>query len=794
MIMLISVKSRIEGEHLMNQKKTDFPEIMPLLPVREAVLFPNMIVPILVKTEKYLPMIKEAADKSEIIIIVMVEEDEKTEEVVLRRVGTAASVAKISKGDEGTIVVVQGLARVAVTEIASAGPFYKVKAQKLNDVEKQGKRVDALRSNIIKLFKELVTLSPYLPDEILNVIKHVPDLGSLADITSSYLNIEEAKKQQILDCLDVEQRLEILTLFLNEELEVSRMGQKIQSQVQKGIDKTQREYYLREQLKVIQKELGAGEEVPSEIQELREKMEKKRLPEGAHKAASKEIDKLAKMSPSSSEYTVSTNYLDWLLDLPWSEGTKDRLDTKKAEKVLNAHHYNLEKVKKRILEYLAVRKLNPDHKGSILCFVGPPGTGKTSLGRSIAEAMGRKFVRISLGGVRDEAEIRGHRRTYVGALPGRIIHGLRKAGSNNPIFMLDEIDKVGNDFRGDPASALLEVLDPEQNFSFSDHYLEVEFDLSKVMFITTANQFDTIPGPLLDRMEVLELPGYTEEEKIRIATRFLVHRQVKEHGLDPKRVSIRPSAVKQIIRAYTREAGVRNLEREIAAVCRGIAKKVAEGQEGPFIVKGEEVREYLGLPKFSSDAEERTSVPGVATGMAWTPAGGDVLFVEATMMPGQMSLVLTGQLGEVMKESAQAALSYLRSKAKSLGISEDFFSNHDLHIHVPAGAIPKDGPSAGVTMLTALASLLTCRPIRADVAMTGEVTLRGRVLPVGGIKEKVLAASRSGIKHIILPEGNKNDLEDIPEKIRNRLDIHLVKKMEEVLQFALDKPVGPFCN
>jgi len=794
MIMLISVKSRIEGEHLMNQNKTDFPEIMPLLPVREAVLFPNMIVPILVKTEKYLPMIKEAADKSEIITIVMVAEDEKTEEVVLRRVGTAASVAKISKGDEGTVVVVQGLARVAVTEIVSAEPFYKVKVQKLNDVEKQGKRVDALRRNIVRLFKELVTLSPYLPDETLNVIKHVPDLGSLADITSSYLNIEEAKKQQILDCLDVEQRLEILTLFLNEELEMSRMGQKIQSQVQKGIDKTQREYYLREQLKVIQKELGAGEEVPSEIQELREKMEKMRLPEGAHKVASKEIDKLAKMSPSSPEYTVSTNYLDWLLDLPWSEGTKDRLDTKKAEKVLNAHHYNLEKVKKRILEYLAVRKLNPEHKGSILCFVGPPGTGKTSLGRSIAEAMGRKFVRISLGGVRDEAEIRGHRRTYVGALPGRIIHGLRKAGSNNPVFMLDEIDKVGNDFRGDPASALLEVLDPEQNFSFSDHYLDVEFDLSKVMFITTANQFDTIPGPLLDRMEVLELPGYTEEEKTRIATRFLVHRQVKEHGLDPKGISIRPSAIKQIIRAYTREAGVRNLEREIAAVCRGIARKVAEGQESPFIVKGEGVREYLGFPKFSSDVEERTSVPGVATGMAWTPTGGDVLFVEATMMPGQKSLVLTGQLGEVMKESAQAALSYLRTKAKSLGISEDFFSNHDLHIHVPAGAIPKDGPSAGVTMLTALASLLTCRPIRADVAMTGEVTLRGAVLPVGGIKEKVLAASRSGIKHIILPEGNRNDLEDIPEKIRHRLDFHLVKKMEEVLQFALDKPVGPSCN
>jgi len=778
----------------MSKNKTDFPEIMPLLPVREAVLFPNMIVPILVKTSKYLPMIREAAKESRIITVVMVGEDEKAEEVVLRRVGTAASVAKVSKGDEGTVVVVQGLARVAVTEIASSDPFYTVKAQKLEVMEKKGKRVEALRSNLVKLFKELVTLSPYLPDETVNVIKHISDPGSLADITSTYLNIDEVKKQRILDCLDVERRLEILTLFLNEELELSRMGEKIQTQVQKGIDKTQREYYLREQLKVIQKELGVEEEVPSEIQELKQKMETKRLSEAAYKVASKEIDKLAKMSPSSSEYTVCANYLDWLLDLPWSESTKDRLDTRKAQKVLNAHHYNLEKVKKRILEYLAVRKLNPEHKGSILCFVGPPGTGKTSLGRSIAEAMGRKFVRISLGGVRDEAEIRGHRRTYVGALPGRIIHGLRKAGSNNPIFMLDEIDKVGNDFRGDPASALLEVLDPEQNFSFSDHYLEVEFDLSKVMFITTANQFDTIPEPLLDRMEVLELPGYTEEEKVRIATRFLVPRQIKEHGLDPRSISIKPGAIKQIIRGYTREAGVRNLERKIAAVCRGIARKVAEGQEVRFIVKGSQVREFLGLPKFAFDVEERTSVPGVATGMAWTPAGGDVLFVEATMMPGQKSLVLTGQLGEVMKESAQAALSYLRSKAKSLGISEDFFSKHDLHIHVPAGAIPKDGPSAGVTMLTALASLLTCRPIRADVAMTGEVTLRGTVLPVGGIKEKVLAASRTGIKHVILPEGNKNDLEEIPKNIRQKLDIHLVKKMEEVLQFALDKPVGSACN
>jgi ATP-dependent Lon protease len=783
-----------EEERSMKRRKSDFPERMPMLTVKEAVLFPNMIIPVLAKNEKYQRLVEEAAAKDKIIVVLMVGEGEKAEEVISHRLGTAASIVKVFKRKEGTVVVVQGLSRVAVKEIVSQEPYYVVKAQKLADLEKQGKRMQALKTNIVKLFKELVALSPYLPDEILNVVRHISDAGSLADIIASYLNIDGGKRQQILDCLDVEERLEKLTVFLNEEIEVSRMGQQIQSQVQKGIDKTQREYYLREQLKAIQKELGVGEEEPSEIRDLREKMEKKRLPEAIYKVASKEIDKLAKMHPSSSEYTVSTNYLDWLLDLPWSDWTRDRLDIKRAERLLNLHHYDLQKVKKRILEYLAVRKLNPDHKGPILCFVGPPGTGKTSLGRSIARAMGRKFVRISLGGVRDEAEIRGHRRTYVGALPGRIIHGLRKAGSNNPVFMLDEIDKVGTDFRGDPASALLEVLDPEQNFSFSDHYLEVEFDLSKVMFITTANQLDTIPEPLLDRMEVLELPGYTEEEKIQIATRFLVPRQLKEHGLGSKQVSIRRSALKEIVRAYTREAGVRNMEREIGGICRGVARKVAEGEKDRFIVNGGQVREYIGLPKFSSDVEERTSVPGVATGMAWTPTGGDVLFVEATIMPGRESLVLTGQLGDVMKESAQAALSYLRSKAKNLGISEDFFKEHDLHIHVPAGAIPKDGPSAGVTILTALASLLTCRPIRSDVAMTGEVTLRGAVLPVGGIKEKVLAASRSGIKHVILPERNRNDLEEIPENIKHKLSFHLVKKMEEVLRIALDETVGPSCN
>jgi ATP-dependent Lon protease len=777
-------------------KQANFPDVLPLLAVKDAVLFPNMVIPILVKTESLVPMIEEVMDKDKMVVVAMMGDEEKAalEAGNFSRVGTVASLVKLSKGSEGSVVVVQGLSRAVITGMVSKEPSYLVNIRKIHEEEKTGKRVDALKSNLINLFKELVPQSPYLPDELLNVVRHISDPGTLADIMASYLNIEGQKRQSILEALDVEARLERLTVFLNEELEVSKMGQQIQNQVQKGIDKHQREYYLREQLKAIQKELGVGEQEPSEIQELKEKLEKKKLPEAAHKVAGKEIEKLSKMNPSSSEYTVVTNYLDWLLALPWSEGTADKLSIKKAERVLNQHHYDLQKVKKRILEYLAVRKLNPNHKGPILCLVGPPGTGKTSLGRSIAEAIGRKFVRISLGGVRDEAEIRGHRRTYVGALPGRIIHGLKKAGSNNPIFMLDEVDKLGNDFRGDPASALLEVLDPEQNFSFSDHYLEVEFDLSKVMFITTANQLDTIPRPLLDRMEVLELPGYTEEEKVEIARKFLLPRQIKEHGLDPERVQVTRSAIQRIIREYTREAGVRNLEREIGGICRSLARRIAEGKAGKVSVRPGKLPEHIGLPKFSSDILERTGVPGVATGMAWTPAGGDLLFVEATMMPGQKSLVLTGQLGDVMKESAQAALSYVRSKAKNLGISEDFFKDRDLHIHVPAGAIPKDGPSAGVTILTALASLLTCRPIKSDVAMTGEVTLRGAVLPVGGIKEKVLAASRSGIKHIILPERNKNDLEEIPEKIKDHLEFHLVKKMDEVLEIALDTPVGPSCN
>jgi ATP-dependent Lon protease len=772
----------------MNHKNIELPETLPLLPVKDTVIFPGMIIPLVIKEESHLKLIDDALQQDKLIIVSLQREPDEDLEGPLDvySIGTAGLVVKLSKGDKETVLVVQGISRVEISEIVTNRPYQVVKIQRLKDITYSDKEIDALKANVWHLFKQIVELSTHLPDELVHLSQNIDQPGPLADLIVSTLNLERSKKQDILESIDLKGRLKKLTLYLNEVLDLQKMGRKIQEQVREGMDKSQREYFLREQLKAIQKELGMGQESPSEIEELRKKIADKELPESARKVAEKEIDRLSGMNPASPEYTVSRTYLDWIIELPWREGTKDRLDIKIAEKVLNDHHYDLEKVKKRILEYLAVRKLNPKHKGPILCLVGPPGTGKTSLGKSIAEALGRNFVRNSLGGVRDEAEIRGHRRTYVGALPGRIIQGIKKAGSNNPVFMLDEIDKIGSDFRGDPASALLEVLDPEQNFSFSDHYLELEFDLSGVMFIATANQLDPIPSPLLDRMEVLELAGYTEDEKINIASKFLIPKQISEHGLSRKLVSFRKPGIRKIIREYTREAGLRNLEREIGTICRGLARKVAEGDDKKYIITDNEIPEYLGNPKFTLDMAERTSVPGVATGMAWTPAGGDILFVEATRMPGHNSLVLTGQLGEVMKESAHAALSYLRSKAKKLGISEDFFKDHDLHIHVPAGAIPKDGPSAGVTMLTALASLLTSKPVKPKLAMTGEATLRGSVLPVGGIKEKVLAASRSGIKDVIIPEGNKHDLDDIPEHVKKQLRFHLVKQMDDVLDLALD--------
>jgi ATP-dependent Lon protease len=628
-------------------------------------------------------------------------------------------------------------------------------------------------------------MAPNLPAELAIMAMNLDDPGVLADLIASTLNIPLEDKQAILETLEVKERLAKVNVLLNKELSVMELGSKIQSEVREGIDKTQREYFLREQLKAIQKELGEKDERTVEIEELRQRLIQAKLPPEAMKEAERELDRLAKMPPAAAEYTVARTYLDWLIDLPWAVSTEDNLDISQAQKVLDEDHYDLEKVKKRILEYLAVRKLKADMKGPILCFVGPPGTGKTSLGKSIARALGRKFIRMSLGGVRDEAEIRGHRRTYVGALPGRIIQGIRKAGSNNPVFMLDEIDKLGMDFRGDPSSALLEVLDPEQNYSFSDHYLEVPFDLSKVMFITTANILDPIPPALRDRMEVLDLPGYTEEEKLGIAKDFLVPKQIEAHGLSKENIKFEDQALRRIALEYTREAGVRNMEREIANICRGVARKVAEGQKGLTVVEAESVPSFLGPAKFFSEVAERTSEPGVATGLAWTPTGGDILFIEATRMKGRKGFNLTGQLGEVMKESAQAALSYVRAKAKTLKIPENFFDSSDIHIHVPAGAIPKDGPSAGVTIFTAITSLLTGRPVRNDVAMTGEITLRGLVLAVGGIKEKILAARRAGITTVILPKRNEKDLQEVPEQVKKDMKFHFVQRMDEVIRIAL---------
>jgi len=639
--------------------------------------------------------------------------------------------------------------------------------------------------NIRSLFQRVVELTN-MPAELGMVAANVEGPYPLVFLVASNLDLKVAEAQEILETLETRKVLDKLTLRLNEILETLELSQEIQKKVKDGMDKTQRDYMLREQLKAIQKELGEGDERTVEIDELKKRLEETSMPEEVRSAAGKELDRLSRMPPAAAEYTVSRTYLDWLLELPWEVSTEDTLDIAAAQETLDADHYDLEKVKKRIVEYLAVRKLKKDMKGPILCFVGPPGVGKTSLGQSIARTLGRKFIRISLGGVRDEAEIRGHRRTYVGALPGRIVQGLRKAGANNPVFMLDEIDKVGTDFRGDPSSALLEVLDPEQNHSFSDHYLEVPFDLSKVMFITTANILDTVPPALRDRMEVMELPGYTEEEKLMIAKRYLLPEQITDHGLSADLIEFKDDAIRTVIRAYTREAGVRNLEREIASVCRGVAKEVAAGRQEATRIGAGDLEKFLGPVKFIPELAARSWGPGLATGLAWTPTGGDIIFIEAARMKGKGSLTLTGQLGDVMKESATAALTYIRAHTSELGIEEKLFEGSDIHIHVPAGAIPKDGPSAGIAMLVTLASLASARPVRRDVAMTGEITLRGDVLPVGGIKEKVLAAHRAGIREVILPFVNAKDLPDVPEPVRKSMKFHLVRAMPEALEVALE--------
>jgi ATP-dependent Lon protease len=774
------------------------PPDLPVLPLRDTVLFPNSFMPLAVARESSVRLIDEAIAESKLIGVFTQRDaalDEPHQED-LYPIGTATHIHKMFRLPDGSLrLIVQGLGRIRLDEVITLRPYVRARVtatpDELNDEDRL--EIDALQRNIKSNFQKVVSLSQLLSDDLQTLALNIAEPGRLADfIASSLTTIGTAIKQEILETLDVRARMDSLNRILIKELEVLELGSKIQSQVQSEVGKNQREYFLREQMKAIQKELGEGDEQTKEIEELREKIQTAGMPEAVLKEATRELERLARMPVAAAEYTVSRTYIDWLIALPWNVRTEEVIDLSRTKRVLDEEHSGLEKAKDRILEYLAVRKLNPEVKGPILCFVGPPGVGKTSLAKSIATSLERKFVRVSLGGMRDEAEIRGHRRTYIGALPGQIVQGLRRAESKNPVFILDEIDKLGSDFRGDPASALLEVLDPEQNDTFRDHYLDVPFDLSEVLFITTANVLDPVPPALRDRMEVLELPGYTEEEKLAIAREHLVAKQVQNHGMTAEQLTFTEPALRAVIRGYTREAGVRNLEREIGSICRKAARRRAEGDETPLVVTPDVVASMLGAPRFlDEEMEERTKHPGVAVGLAWTPSGGEVLFVEASRMPGTSSLTLTGSLGDVMKESARAALSWFRAHAGEYGVDADFYRNAEIHLHVPSGAIPKDGPSAGVTMVAALVSELTRRPVRGDIAMTGEITLSGRVLPVGGIKEKVLAARRAGIREVILPRQNeKNVKEDLSEELRADMTVHLVSEIPEVLLLALS-PVTP---
>ncbi len=785
------------NHHPSGMQEPYVPEVLPVLPLKDTVIYPHIIVPLLVTREELVKMIDEALTSDRMVAAVAAREEvEDPQPEQLYQVGTAAAIIRMLKLPDGSMqLFVQGVHRIRIVDYVQTHPFLKARVEKVREKVERTIEVEGLARNILAQFKNIVQMAPYLPNEIFIAAMNISEPHNLADFIASNINLSLEEKQELLEALDVKERLEKLTIYLNRELEILEIGSKIQSQIQTEMSKSQREYWLREQLKAIQKELGEIDERTMEINEFREKIEKSGMPEEARKEAERELDRLAKMPVAAAEYTVARTYLEWLTSLPWNVSTEDNLDIERARKILDEDHYDLEKVKDRILEYLAVRKLKQNMKGPILCFVGPPGVGKTSLGQSIARALGRKFVRVSLGGMHDEAEIRGHRRTYIGALPGRIIQGIRKAGSNNPVFMLDEVDKIGADFRGDPAAALLEVLDPEQNHSFSDHYLDVPFDLSKVMFITTANTSVTIHPALLDRMEVLELPGYTEVEKLHIARDHLLPRQMEAHGLKKNQLTITEGALRAIIRNYTREAGVRNLDREIATICRKVAKEIAMGKRKSKKVREQDLHDLLGPPKYRFEVLEEEDEVGVATGLAWTESGGDVLFVEAQVMPGEGNLILTGKLGEVMQESARAALSYVRSVADRYGVDPEFFKKHDLHIHVPAGAIPKDGPSAGVTMATALLSAITRRKVRKEVGMTGEITLRGKVLPIGGLKEKVLAAHRAGVKEVIIPEENMKFLEEIPEFIRKDLKFVPVRHIDEVFQVAIHPDgQGPNCE
>jgi ATP-dependent Lon protease len=759
-----------------------------ILPIKGTVVFPYLVVPLVVTEQKYARLIDDTLMSGKVIGLFAQKSaavEHPTAEDIYR-VGTAASILKMLRFPDGSVrFLVQGLARAKIKNFIKTEPYPLAKIEVIEDKLEKNVELEALVRNVLDILKKVVDLAPYLSEELQVSAINTEDPNRLADLIASNLNINVAQKQELLETFDTKERLRKVFSHINREVEVLELSKRIQSEAASELGKTQREYILREQLKAIQKELGEADDRTAELEEFKKKIKQAKMPEEALEAAQKELDRLSKMNPAAAEYTVSRTYLDWLVTLPWSKGTQDMLDIQKAKKVLDEDHYDLEKVKERILEHLAVRKLKQDMKGPILCFVGPPGVGKTSLGISIARAMGRKFNRISLGGMRDEAEIRGHRRTYIGALPGRIIQGIRRAGSNNPIFMLDEVDKIGQDFRGDPASALLEVLDPEQNNTFSDHYLDVPFDLSKVMFITTANVLDPIPRVLRDRMEVIELPGYTDLEKLQIAKRHLVPKELGNHGLKPENLTFEDQAIRGIVSDYTREAGLRNLDREIAAICRKVAKMVASGQKKKIQVTPQSLKEFLGPTKFFQEMVQRTPQIGVVPGVAWTQTGGDLMFVEATKMKGKKSLTLTGYLGEVMKESVQTALSWVRSTSRKLGIDENFFEKYDIHVHVPAGAIPKDGPSAGITMATAIASLLTEKPVKTNLAMTGELTLRGEVLPIGGLKEKTLAAYRAGVRTLILPRENQKDMVEIPDEIKKKMKFAFVETMDQVLKLAL---------
>jgi ATP-dependent Lon protease len=769
------------------------PDALPILPLRETVTYPDTLTPLAVGQERSIKLVNDVLSGNRMLAMVGSKDPENDTPGPddLYGVGVAGTVARMMKVPDGTLrILVQGSERIRIVDYVTEEPYLVARIEEMPDVIEQSTELEALTRNVQSTFSEIIEAIPYLPEELQLAVANLDDPSALSHLIAGALRISTEEKQELLETTDVTRRLRRLSEILTRELEVVQLGSKIQSQVESEIDKGQREYFLRQQLKAIQEELGEGDEQQAEINELRQRIEEAGLPEEAQKAAERELSRLEKLPPVAAEYGVIRTYLEWLVDLPWSKETEDNLDIGHAREVLDQDHYDLEEVKDRILEYLAVRKLNPESPGPILCFVGPPGVGKTSLGRSIAKALGREFERISVGGVRDEAEIRGHRRTYIGALPGTVIRALRDAGTRNPVFMIDEIDKMGADFRGDPSSAMLEVLDPAQNSTFRDHYLDLPFDLSEVLFIATANILDTVPPALQDRMEVIQLAGYTVEEKLHIAKRYLVPRQLAANGLKASQIEFADPALTAIIDEYTREAGVRNLERTIGTVCRKVARQVAEGAaDGKVRISAKRARELLGKRRFFSEQRRRTKDPGVATGLAWTPVGGEVLFVEATAVPGSGNLTITGQLGDVMRESAQAALTWVRRHSQELAsdLPDDWFAKHDIHVHVPAGAVPKDGPSAGVAMTTALASLISNRPVRNDVAMTGEMTLTGQVLPIGGLKEKSLAAQRAGIKQVIVPDRNEGDVEEISEQEREGLDFVFADDIGDVLDVALER-------